>query len=1161
MAINLPMKYKFIENEAYGSSRSRTEQRYFIVGDDVDALLIKNTLNYTTWLSREHDARKELVNLWSYLNRILVSDMFELYAHYQVVSQGGSRPMGIVDFSALAKTFQNACWYWDSVKDKWPYTCFDTNFFCYMQYGLDSQKQTVVESYWEYQDGSYVMVEKIVPISTVNKMSRLGIDRNQRSYVIQYYFNNDVLEFIPESDQNNVFYHSRLMWESLSQLMNGKESFDKWIRDWIYVGFEAVEDHVKRKCNEHSGKPVGDKYFCLAKDYTVKIRNCGDLADVTPCVYDKEIQDYFVRGRFGEYDELNLINSVLGKTQAVLTEFKDKVVANDRNGLNSLYDKYNPYITVDDSMCVLEWPNAFDCTNNMGCNSILDNWKFDCNGGYTCRINMMYRFDCMVKFVLKQTKQLVDAAASGNWGLSSVKKAKYDLMIWLSYLPMARYTSLGYNDINDVIMSTQSTVNDYVTSYDTKGLKTFATNLPPMTFVPQWAKNAACQQVTVPTEYTIFCNLDPLLNSVFLFINAFENGEQSTTKNLNPTVDYPALLGQLQLDRISNYINLMTEALFNDISSQLEENFGELSNYFSSLADYDKTKAEADIAYIDGRLTVFKEKITSLSVEVEKMFQTVFYFSVGINVAELVSRTAEVGVAVAQVAHPGNQILGGSSVLDLMGAINELAQAGVTTAIIAQLHDEAFPELIEKAQNLGNGFAENEEQLFEAKDLIDKLKEGTDAVGTANDFLGKYNAYDPKVLLSDITSYGTQWEVVSDQLCEAAFSSGTAAAALGEIGLASTGDCVKIGVLIAELVTLYEEFYDYQFDLMDSLSDTARAYLAYQKANDLKLIYTSGARVDKAFLQHTAVNTFMVSTLNIWEVVTEYCDILTYTRGGEVPDKCVTAMDTPSHNAVAQVISYMPADLCHINNEITDYREIPTKPKDSNDKAYINLDALYAQEAVKFKIPSFQWLKDNGWVGPQDREKAMYIKRFELFLIPMSGSQQHTVELQVEPSVANYLRYGGTKYLLPVTGYTARYTENSFNCYHEQINNPYALCNDDDLVKLCITSNGYIDRKVQPSIYNEWKVSATSLPTGQVAPKPTTNFKLQAGVTMCVVNLAPSATKREIPTIRSILKSKAAEKPRRASQHCCGSNQYWTGTTCTACPSGSTKRLHGYYCQ
>ncbi|ESO84583.1 hypothetical protein LOTGIDRAFT_168648 [Lottia gigantea] len=869
-----------------------------------------NTQSYATWLSGKHDARREFVNLWFYLTRMLLSEIDKVYRYYKAVMQSGSRPMGIVDFDALSKRFAKACLKWDDVTDKWPYTCFDKEFFCNLQYGLIKQKEVVVYSIWKIKDGRYATVETLEKWSKISKMSSLGIDGYSRSNAIQYYFKNDVLEFIPESDQKNVFYHSRLAWEPFKYLINGQKSLKDWINDWYYVAFEVVESKVKEECKANSGKPIGDKYYCVAKDYTVKIRKCAELTDVTPCLYDKNMQDYFSRGRFGEDNELDIINFLVDRTKAVLTEFKDKVVANDRNGLNSLFNKYNPYITVDDSMCVLEWPKAFQCTNNKGCRIKLKVWEFDCNGGYTCRINMMYRFDCLLKFVLKRTKPLLDVSVGGNWGLPSVKKAKYDLMIWLSYMPMARYTSLGDNYINDVIMSTQKSVNGYVTSYDTKGLKTFATNLPPMTFVPQWAKNAACQKVKVPKENIAFCNLDPLLNSVFLFINAFENGKRLTTKNLNPTVDYQKLLSQIQLDRVSNYINLMTQSLFNDLTSQLKENFGALSNYFSSLADYDKTKAEADIGYIGGRLTVFKMKIESLSVKVVKKFKVVFHFSVGINVVELVSKAAELGIAIAQVVHPGNKILGGSSILDLLDTINELAQAGVTTAIIAQLNDRAFPELIEKARNIGNGFKDNERQLSEAKKLIDELKGGKDAVATANNFLGKYNAYNPKVLKSDITSYGKKWEVVSDQLCEAAFSSGTAAAALGEIGLASTGDCVKIKVIIAELITVYEELYDYQFDLMDSLSNAARAYLAYKKANNLKLIYTSGARVDKAFLQHTAVNTFMVSTLNIWEVVTEYCDILTYTRGGKIPEKCVTAMKTPSHNAVAQVLSYMPADLC-----------------------------------------------------------------------------------------------------------------------------------------------------------------------------------------------------------------------------------------------------------
>ncbi|ESO82265.1 hypothetical protein LOTGIDRAFT_170184 [Lottia gigantea] len=1031
----------------------------------VKARLVHSTLSYNSWLAREHDALKEMTNLWSYFNHIVLSDLHELYAHYTFIKVGAHKPRGIVNFDTISDLFREACSTWDTVKETWPYSCLESNFFCHMQAAIDQMKQIVVETYWKNWDQTIFQ-----------KISSLGVDSPWRSNVIDTLFNPVILKFIPEREQENVFYHSKLVWHYLP-LINEKSFFRRWFT-WANIGFQAVEDQVTRKCSQKSGQPVAVKYYCKAKDFAAKLRTCSGLTDPTPCMYYSAVQDYFVRGGFGEYVELRVINDTIDITRTVLAEFKDRVVANDRNGLNWLYNKYNPYITVDDSMCHTDWPKAFDCTNNIGC----DESMFDCNGGYTCRINMMYRFDCVLKFVLKQTKQLVDASSQGNWGSSGVVKAKNDLMLWLSYLPMTRFTSLTDNEINSVIITTQAKVKEYVTSYDTQGLKTFVSNLPSMSFVPQWAKDAACQQVSIPKEYAVFCHLEPLLNSIFLFINAFENSKTSTTKILNPSADYGTVLGQLQLQRVGSLINLQTQEISNQFRDEVQHNFQELSGYFSSLAAYDKTKAEADIAYITGQLRTFKDKISSVSRKVAKSYQVVLCVAIGINVVELVQKTVEVGIAMAQVANPLSTILGGSSILDLADKLNGLAQAA-------------------------------------------------------------------------------KWETVAETLCEAAFSAETGTAALGEIGLASTGDCVNIGNQIEELITYYEELYENQFDFMDSMSDAARAYLAYQKASDLKSAYTNKNKLTQEFLKHTAVNAYTISTLNVWEIVTEYCVVLTYTRGGEVPDKCETALRSPSHHAVAQVMGYRPDPLCHTNNEITAYRDIPTTPTGANDQAYIDLNALYARETVSFKIPNFQWLKNNGWFGQYDPEKAVYIKRFEIFLPPMSGQNNHLIEVEAQPGMANYLRYGGTKYLLPVSRYTARYTENAYNCYSTKITNPYALCKDDDLVQLCITSNGFVDRKIQPSIYNEWKITVNSLPAGQTAPQPKTNFKIQAGITMCVVNLSSSAKKREIPTLSSILTRRELNRTRRAEHHCCASNQYWTGSQCSSCPSGSRQKLHGVYCQ
>ncbi|ESO84584.1 hypothetical protein LOTGIDRAFT_168649 [Lottia gigantea] len=958
------------------------------------------TLSYNNWLNQEHDARSEMINLWSHLTYMVVSNSFELYAHYEyymLYSYGISH--SLVDYRTVQELFDTACFNWNSVENTWPYGCFDADFFCHMSSALEKQENIVIDSHWDMRRYPPKLVEEMKTFKKdVEEYSVLGVDRYYRTATLKLYFEPEILKFIPESTQEDVFYRSKLTWMFIAKALEGDLN-----------GFSYDLSEIESSgCTSLAGQPIATNYFCKIEEFKDKVSACAALSDVTPCIYDKNVQSYLTRGRFRDMEELELLHDMVSKTQDILTEFKDKVLANDRDGLNSLYNKFNPHVTVDDSMCVRDWPNAFDCTNNIACVPHNAPHKFDCNGEYTCRINMMYRFDCLLKFVLKQTKQLVDVAASGNWGRSEVIKAKNDLMIWLSYIPMARYTSLAGNEINDVIIDTQNTIKGYVTSYDTQGLDTFVSNLPHMSFVPQWAKDVACQQVSVSSEYTIFCNLDPLLNSVFLFIQAFENSKQSTTKILNPTINYRTLLDQLQLDRAAHLINVQTETISNQFRDEVQTNFQELSSYFSSLADYDKTKADADIAYIDGQLEVFKAKITSVSNSVEHKFTTILNLAIGSNVAELLQKTVKVGVALVSMANPIGKIIGDSSVLDFMDALNDLAQAGVTTAVIARLSDQEFPDLIQQAIDLGTKFADNEGQLGDARIFIDKMKDGEDAVETANDFLGKYNDYTPKVLLADITSFGAKWETVAEDLCEAAFSAESAGSALIEIGLASTGDCVNVGNEIEELITYYEELYEYQFDFMDSLSDAARAYLAYKKANDLKSAYTNTDSLNQAFLKQTAVNAFMVSTLNVWEVVTEYCDALTYTRGGEIPDKCETALRAPSHDAVAQVMSYTPDPLCHTNNEITDFRDIPTTPTNANDQGYIDLNALYARETVTFRIPNFQWLRDNGWFGPHDLEKAVYIKRFEVFLPPLSGQEEHLVEVEAQPGMANYLRPDGT---------------------------------------------------------------------------------------------------------------------------------------------------------
>ncbi|ESO94038.1 hypothetical protein LOTGIDRAFT_153519 [Lottia gigantea] len=1101
-------------------------------GNTVTSDLSGSTLSFQSWLAQPHDVKKSIGNLWSFLTRIIVSELEEGLAHFKISAElGASKPDGIVDISKLQMDFfQPACTNYNSKSTTWPYNCLDKEFFCDMNVALTHLILLL-------HDGNSLKTK-----SSLNQMSILGVDSTVRSEALELFFTENILDFIPARIQENVFYHSRLSWEC-----NMKLASPSTISNWITTShLNNVKTTVTTRCNQHTNDPIGIMYYCKVKDYILKFESCNNQDDTKPCLYDVTFQETFTKGWLIPFMAVQSMYFLSRITRDVMQEFKTEVLEEDRNGLLQLYNKYNPHITVEDSMCVIDWPKAYYCK-------------------YTeCKEDWVYRPDCVIKLLLPAVKRLTDVSAINSWTSQEVQKAKSDLIIWMSHHPFCYYMNDGFelSVIDPIIVSTQSKIKAYVEQFDMENLKTFVATLPSLNYYPKELEVYVCSG-TVHVRYYGFCILEPLLTSVSLFINVFDNSKNSNTKVLNPTVDYKTVLEQLQLDVASTSIHSQNEAYFNQLTGQLQNNFGTLSTYFASLADYDKDKAEADIAYIDGRLNLYKSKINNVTEVASDMFQNIFQAAFENNVLEISGRLLSLGIALVQIANPASTLLGGSSFMDLMDSINELAQTGVVTAQLIQLQQDAFPDLIQHATRLGEGFLSNENQLLDAKKLIDALKYGHDATTTAGTFLGKYNGYDPKIVAADISSYGAKLETITEVMCEAAFAGGTAISAVGEIIFATKGDCVKVHGPISELIALCEEVYEYQFDLMDALSDTSRAYLAEQKANDLKLVYSSNHAVDQAFLQKFAINSFIISTLNLWELITEYCDVLTYTRGGRVQDKCTSALNNPSHRAISQVIGHRPTPLCHVNNEITHYVSIPITPSNPQDQAYLDLNELYSKKTITFKVPNFQWLVDSRWLEQHDAEKAMYIARFEIYLPPMTSHHLNTIEVNVEPSMENFLRYGGIKYLIPVTGYSARYTENSFNCYTVKRDNPYQLCDapGKNLIKICLTSEGFVDRLVQPSIYNEWKITLKTLPADHTVPQPATDFKIQAGITLCLIDRHGSGKKRESPIDEE--PGSTVRRTKRDEQHCCNSNQYWSSTewACRTCPSGTTLRDKGYYCQ
>ena len=114
------------------------------------------------------------------------------------------------------------------------------------------------------------------------------------------------------------------------------------------------------------------------------------------------------------------------------------------------------------------------------------------------------------------------------------------------------------------------------------------------------------------------------------------------------------------------------------------------------------------------------------------------------------------------------------------------------------------------------------------------------------------------------------------------------------------------------------------------------------------------------------------------------CDRLEYLEGDR-PKEC-NGMGTTITNLVSRI-----AQPCQ---EVRKIKWNPTKPSSVVDKAWINLESLYAGKSVVFKIPNSQWLIDQDWMEQWDREAKHVVKEFIVYL-PTQSHRKTTVKVKI----------------------------------------------------------------------------------------------------------------------------------------------------------------------
>ena len=455
--------------------------------------------------------------------------------------------------------------------------------------------------------------------------------------------------------------------------------------------------------------------------------------------------------------------------------------------------------------------------------------------------------------------------------------------------------------------------------------------------------------------------------------------------------------------------------------------------------------------------------------------------------------------------------------------------------------------------------------------ILDGIQKGTSADDFASikqKFLDDYKAYDPQVEKPELSAMTGKWEEMIEGTCQVILECTTNLCAGPKAIVRRQGLCPKAKAKAQEMIATYEEIYDFQFELIESMATYMRAAVSLDAASSITGDYdalTSEAEVDANAvndLKTLTIVSYISYKINIWRIVKDYCNILEYQRGGTRPTVC---------NGVNTEIASLASFVIPPCREVHDYREVPIAS--NGNLAFMSLGDLYAGKPVTFQIPDSQWLVENGWINPGDQNAAIFVKQFVVFLPTVSPTER---EVRVEAKVSGENQHSppdGTRYVIvrvPEKKFIFYYREgHSAVCRRDsdKLTNPYGS----SLPKICPLNEDQnscqelLERTpLFPSVYSKWKVSISGYESVQV-PEPASNFKLKVDTKLCFIE-RPSkdkGKKNKFKRKKKLILTKRKKTKYRHGPTNCPDGHFWSGDSgvCAKCPKGSTSALHGYYCE
>lgn len=664
----------------------------------------------------------------------------------------------------------------------------------------------------------------------------------------------------------------------------------------------------------------------------------------------------------------------------------------------------------------------------------------------------------------------------------------------------------------------------------------------------------ACREIKAPAG----CEVMDFYSS-YLLLKKLKNErlQRGNTRDLtlHENVDHAKII-HLKQEAIKH-----TQVLsaIDQLNKNMEAHVKGISSYFQGIAKFDQGIANADVAFIGGKLDDFNKRYTALQNKVKDDVKAAMIAMTSLLSIQLVEETVALVAKILEESNPISVIFTG---VDTKGIRDQAKVVADTAAKLAHgiTLVVKLGELATDTEEIGTDLQDNRKQLASLKTLVNKIKSNSaDTIGDdAEEFIENYSNYQPKVDRQRMRRNIALWGAFKDSTCDLL---------QGVQGIAgSTGKAVANGFLlcenlegtIAEFDALRENIFEFQFELVDSLSRVVRGNVGK------KLAASIGRQTNDMFKAHQLLGGFLMTQLFIQSQAFLYCDKLEYKNEGQTVGPCSPESGLFTNSDLDNLVAFK-VHRHYISIERTVH--IPSRPQYSGDLGFINVYTLATRKTVSFRLPqNLTWLYQFDWslIG---ESHAAYVENFQLFLPNKeykTGSEKvktsTRIELTAETETGSFISANtdnSVLYKIPErqTSYVTVYQEGyrSSTCSNE-IPNPYSLCNN--LPKICHTSSNVAGDSLLPTTLSRWRVTLNVQSGGRKvewkAPNSTTDLYLIAKVTL-----------RMLPR-KSLAGSRSSVPTPPPDDVCCQGNTYrasLVSSKCENCPDESTSRLGGYYCE